>query len=76
MMHLGTAAKSVYEKHVCYHDRDTMEGQQSWQEEVAHVVPSSFGTIPQVVAEFSDGSLEFIGGVTEFVKKLGCPMKD
>ncbi len=72
-MHLGSTSESLYNKKVCYHDRETTEGLQSWKEEVAHAVPASHRTIPCVVAEFSDGSLEYIGGVDRFVKKLGCP---
>lgn len=76
MMHLHTTAKAKLDKHVCFHDRDTEEGRRSWAEEVAHVVPASHTTIPCVVAEFSDGSLKFIGGLDRFVAMLGCPMKD
>ncbi len=76
MMHLHSSSRAVYNKHVCYHDRDTAEGRQSWQEEVGHVVPASHNTIPKVVAEFSDRSLKFIGGLDDFVRLLGCPKKD
>lgn len=76
MMHLHSANQNTYDRYVCYHDRDTMEGQRSWEEEVAHAVPASHTTIPCVVAEFSDGSLQYIGGVDQFVRKFGCSMKD
>lgn len=76
MMHLKTTAKSKLDRVVCYHDRNTEEGRRSFAEEAGSVVPSSHTTIPCVVAEFSDGSLQYIGGFDRFVALLGCPMKD
>lgn len=76
MMHLHTTNQNTYDRYVMYYDRDTSEGEREWQESIAHAVPASHQTIPCVVAEFSDGSLQYIGGVDQFVRKLGCPMKD
>lgn len=76
MMYLHSSSLEVYDRKVCYHDKEIAEDLQSWREEVGHVVPSHYGTIPQVVAEYSDKSLEFIGGVDHFVKKFGCPPRD
>jgi hypothetical protein len=70
-MQLGTSSISAYNKKVCYHDRDTQEGQDSWSREVAEFVPRSHTTIPCVVAEYSDGSMKYIGGVDQFIKKFG-----
>jgi hypothetical protein len=67
---------STSEKQIMYYDRDTTEGESAWREQIAAAVPASHNTIPCVVAEFSDGSLMYIGGVEQFVRKLGCPMKD
>lgn len=75
MMHLHTTSPTKYDKMVCFHDRDTEEGRSSWAEEAAFVVPASHTGIPCVVAEFSDGSLKYIGGLDKFVKLLGCPPK-
>lgn len=75
-MHLHSTAESTYNRHVSYHDIDTHEGKSSWDHEVGHAVPESYRTIPRVVAEFSDGSLQFVGGFDDFVKLLGCPKKD
>lgn len=74
MMHIHSV--SQYDKYVRYYERDSMQDQEEWQANVAHVVPKTHTTIPCVVAEFSDGSLMYIGGVDQFVRKLGCPMKD
>lgn len=69
MMYFGNSSSAK----VCYHDRDTQEGRESFYEEVGSVVPESHRTIPVVVEEFSDGSLKFIGGLDKFVQHFsGC----
>lgn len=75
MMHLHTVSPAKLDKYVCYHDRNSEEGRQSFYDEVGSVVPKSHTGIPCVVAEFKDGSLMYIGGLDKFVAKLGCPMK-
>lgn len=74
-MHLHTSSEAQYDRRVCYHDSDTQEGMRSWHEEAASVQPRGYNTVPRVVAEFSDGSLAWIGGLDDFVRKLGCPKK-
>lgn len=74
MMHIHSVAQ--YDKYVKYYDKESAATEEQWQTTVAHAVPASHTSIPCVVAEFSDGSLMYIGGVDQFVRKLGCPMKD
>lgn len=37
------------------------------------VVPQDYGTIPQIVAQYRDGSPRFVGGFTDFIKTM--PLK-
>lgn len=70
-MYLHSVSQSMYDRYVCYHDRNSPEELAQWEEEMGDVVPASHRTIPVVVAEFSDGRLRYIGGFNDFVQKIG-----
>lgn len=71
MMHFHTVSQEKLDRHVCFHDRDTTEGRQTWEDEVGDIVPASHQTIPAIVAEYSDGKRKFIGGFDRFVAMFG-----
>lgn len=72
MMFFKANTPDKLDKYVCFHNRDNSAEVESFKEEVGSVVPASHRGIPLVVAEYTDGSIKYVGGLDKFVTKFHC----